>query len=172
MALFAEGILKLHWDQTVPVNLAHLAKNMGIGVALSDTLAPCALIDISVDNKARITIGTRHSVMLQRYAVAQALGHRALHHLRPGQGRPIEVPDHFGVDHSQRQSSEAHQFALALLIPAAVLRYSVCEVRTGTLQELAHLFHVPPLLVKQRLADLDLRLAVPLALQVDRWELE
>ena len=172
MALFAEGILKLHWDQTVPVNLAHIAKNMGIVVALSEALAPCASIDIGSDNKARITIGTQHPVIHQRYAVAQALGHRALHHLRPGSGRLIVVANDFGTDHSQRQNSEAHQFALALLMPASVLRYSVCEVRMGTLQELAHLFHVPPLLVKQRLADLDLRLAVPLALQVDRWELE
>ena len=172
MALFAEGILKLHWDQTVPVNLAHIAKNMGIVVSLSEVLAACACIDIGADNKARITIGTQHSMVHQRYAVAQALGHRALHHLRPGGKRSIEVSDNFGVDHGQRQDSEANQFALALLIPAAVLRYSVCDVHLGTLQELAHLFQVPPILVKQRLADLDLQLALPLARQVDRLALD
>lgn len=47
MALFAEGILKLHWDQTVPVNLARIAKKMGVAVTLSETLEPCACIDIS-----------------------------------------------------------------------------------------------------------------------------
>ena len=168
MALFAEGILKLHWNQTVPVNLAHIAKGMGIVVALSKSLGPCASLHIGSDNKARITIGTQHPVVHQRYAVAQALGHRALHHLRPGSGRLIQVSDNFGVDHGQRLDSEANLFALALLIPAAVLRYSVRDVQMGTLQELAHLFQVPPILVKQRLADLDLRLAVPLALQLDR----
>lgn len=172
MALFAEGILKLHWDQTVPVNLAHIAKNMGIVVALSESLAPCARIDIGADNKARITIGTQHPMVHQRYAVAQALGHRALHHLRPGSGRLIEVSGNFGVDHGQRQDSEANQFALALLMPVAVLRYSVRDVQVRTLQELAHLFQVPPILVKQRLADLDLQLAVPLALQLDRLALD
>lgn len=172
MALFAEGILKLHWDQSVPVNLARIAKKMGIAVALSDAAAPCVCLDISADNQARITIGSQHPVVHQRYGVAQALGHRALHHLRPGTRRAIEVPDNFGVDHSQRLASEAHQFALALLMPAAVLHYSVRDVRLGQLQELAHLFQVPPLLVKQRLADLDLQLAQPLALQVNRLLLE
>ena len=172
MALFAEGILKLYWNQTVPVNLAHIAKSMGIVVTLSESLVPCASIDIGADNKARITIGTRYSVIHQRYAVAQALGHRALHHLRPGTGRLIEVRDNFGVDHNQRQDSDANLFALALLIPAAALHYSVRDVRMGTLQELAHLFQVPPILVKQRLADLDLQLALPLALQVDRLAMD
>ena len=172
MALFAEGILKLHWDQSVPVNLARIAKNMGMAVALSDSLAQCVSLDISPSNQARITIGTQHPVIHQRYAVAQALGHRALHHVRPGSVRLIEVPHNFGVDHSQRLASEAHQFALALLIPAAVLQYSVRDVRLGQLQELAHLFQVPPIFVKQRLADLDLKLPLSLALQVNRLLLE
>ncbi|MDD2711879.1 MAG: ImmA/IrrE family metallo-endopeptidase [Simplicispira sp.] len=172
MALFAEGILKLHWDQSVPVNLARIAKKMGIVVALSDSLVPCVCLDISASNQARITINTQRPVIHQRYAVAQALGHRALHHVRPGMERLIEVPENFAVDHSQRLTSEAHQFALALLIPAAVLQYSVRDMRLGQLHELAHLFQVPPLLVKQRLADLDLQLARPLALQVNRLLLE
>lgn len=172
MALFAEGILKLHWDQSVPVNLARIAKKMGIVVALSDSLAPCVCLDISASNQARITISTQRPVVHQRYGVAQALGHRALHHVRPGTERLIEVPDDFRVDHSQRLASEAHQFALALLIPAAVLHYSVRDMRLKQLQELAHLFQVPPLLVKQRLADLDLCLAPSLALQVNRLLLE
>lgn len=172
MALFAEGILKLHWDQSVPVNLARIAKKMGVAVALSDTLEPCACIDISASNQARITIGTRHPLLHQRYGVAQALGHRALHHLRPGTGLLLQVPEDFRVDHSQRIQSEAHQFALALLIPASALQYSVRDMRIGQLQELAHLFHVPPIFIKQRLADLDLCLAKSLALQVNRWLLE
>ena len=109
MALFAEGILKLHWDQSVPVNLARIAKKMGVAVALSDSLEACVCIDISAHNHARITIGTRHPLLSQRYGVAQAL---------------------------------------------------------------AHLFHVPPSFIKQRLADLDLRLAKTLALQVNRLLLE
>jgi hypothetical protein len=172
MALFAEGVLKLHWDQSVPVNLARIAKKMGVAVALSETLEPCVCIDVNASNQARITIGTRHPLLRQRYGVAQALGHRALHHLRPGTGLLLHIPDDFGVDHSQRIHSEAHQFALALMIPASVLAYSVCDMRVGDLQALAHLFHVPPSFIKQRLADLDLRLAKPLTLQVNRLLLE
>lgn len=172
MALFAEGILKLHWDQSVPVNLARIAKKMGVAVALSESLQPCACVNVSANNQARITIGTRHPLLHQRYAVAQALGHRALHHLRPGTGLVLHIPEDFKADHSQRIFSEAHQFALALLIPASVLAYSVCDMRVGDLQALAHLFHVPPSFIKQRLADLDLRLARPLTLQVNRLLLE
>ena len=95
MALFAEGILKLHWDQSVPVNLARIAKKMGVAVALSDSLEACVCIDISAHNHARITIGTRHPLLRQRYGVAQALGHRALHHLRPGTGLVLHVPGDF-----------------------------------------------------------------------------
>lgn len=176
MALFAEGILNLYWDQSVPVNLARIAKKMGIAIVLSDTLAECASLDISPHNLARITIGTRHPVIHQRYAVAQALGHRALHHLRPGTHRLIAVQDNFAVDHTQRNDSEANEFALGLLVPAPVLRYSVQAIGPRPqpevqLQELAHVFNVPPLLIKQRLADLDLRLPQPLALQVNRMEL-
>ena len=172
MALFAEGILKLHWDQSVPVNLARIAKKMGVAVALSDSLEACVCIDISAHNHARITIGTRHPLLSQRYGVAQALGHRALHHLRPGTGLVLQVPEDFKADHSQRIHSEAHQFALALLIPASALHYSVREMRASQLQELAHVFHVPPSFIKQRLADLDLHLPQPLALQVNWLRLE
>ena len=172
MALFAEGILKLHWDQSVPVNLARIAKKMGVAVTLSATLEPGVCINISASNHARITIGTRHPLLHQRYGVAQALGHRALHHLRPGTGLVLHIPDDFKADHSQRIHSEAHQFALALLIPAAALQYSVREMRVGDLQALAHLFHVPPSFIKQRLADLDLHLPKSLALQVNRLLLE
>ena len=172
MALFAEGILKLHWDQSVPVNLARIAKKMGVAVALSEALEPCACIDISASNHARITIGTRHPLLQQRYSVATALGHRALHHLRPGTGLLLQVSDDFKADHSQRIHSEAHQFALALLIPASALHDSLGQMRIGELQTLAQRFHVPPSFIKQRLADLDLQLPKPLALQVNRWLLE
>ena len=75
MSLFAEGILNTHWDQSVPVNLAHIAKAMGIAVAVGDTGAACAVLDISRQRKARITINATHSFMRQRYGVAHAMGH-------------------------------------------------------------------------------------------------
>lgn len=56
MALLAEGILKLHWDQTVPVNVAHIVKQMGVGLQLQDTLATNAQLTITPDNRATITL--------------------------------------------------------------------------------------------------------------------
>ncbi|MDD2546033.1 MAG: ImmA/IrrE family metallo-endopeptidase [Burkholderiaceae bacterium] len=167
MALFAEGILKLHWDQSVPVNLARIAKGMGIVVVLSEDLEPCARLEISPQNKARLVIGKRQSSIRQRYGVAHAMGHLALHHLRPGGQRLIDVADNFGVDQDSRIDSEANQFALGLLMPSQVLEYCVRDMGMANLQELAELFDVAPILVKQRLADLDIRLHPPLAQPLD-----
>ncbi|MBY0455519.1 MAG: ImmA/IrrE family metallo-endopeptidase [Burkholderiaceae bacterium] len=161
MALFAEGILNLYWDRSVPVNLAHIAKKMGVTVVLSDSLPECARIDISPDNKARILIGKQQPLVRQRYGVAHALGHRALHHLRPGTQRLIEVSDNFHANHQSRIDSEANQFALALLIPSQALLDCVQQQRMSYLQGLADHFNVVPILIKQRLADLNLRLELP-----------
>lgn len=170
MAMFAEGILKLHWDQSVPVNLARIARSMGVVVRLSDTLQACAQLEISLQNQARITLGKQQSVVRQRYGVAHALGHVALHHLRPGHQRLIDVRENFGVDTDQRNETEANQFALALLIPSDVLRQRVGELRMANLDDLARLFEVAPILVKQRMADLSLHFNRPLALQRDPYD--
>lgn len=170
MAMFAEGILKLHWDESVPVNLARIARRMGIAVRLSDTLQACAQIDISAKNEVRITIGKQQSIVRQRYGVAHAIGHVALHHLRPGHQRLIDVSDNFGVDANNRSQTEANQFALALLMPGDVLRQRVQTLRMADLDDLAHLFEVPAILVKQRMADLSLHFNRPLALQREPWD--
>ncbi len=165
MSLLAEGILKTHWDQSVPVNLAHIARGMGVAMALGSTGAACALLEISRENKARITIDASHPFMHQRYGVAHALGHLALHHLRPGMRREIVVSDSYHVDYHQRMDSEANDFALRLLVPTEVLQFTLQDGHAGSVEELAHLFEVPPILIKQRLADLGLRLPQPLARQ-------
>lgn len=165
MAMFAEGVLKLHWDQSVPVNLARIARRMEIAIRLSDSLQACALLDISPQNKARITIGKQQSVQRQRYGVAHAIGHVALHHLRPGHQRLIDVADNFGVDANNRTELEANQFALALLLPAPALAQLLENQPMAQLDDVAQRFEVPPILVKQRMADLSLHFQRPLALQ-------
>lgn len=152
MAIFAEGILKLHWDQSVPVNVAHIAQRMGVTVRQSDTLVACAHLQISAKNEPSLTLGQRHRPEIQRYATAQALGHVALHHLRPGLERNIVVADDFSLhDETSRPEREAHQFALRLLIPEPVLRYCVQDMEMLDLLELAHLFDVPTELMGWRL---------------------
>lgn len=163
MALIAQGILKAHWDQSVPVNLARIAKAMQLVVALGDTGGACAILDITPKRKASVTIGRKHPITLQRYAVAHAIAHLALHHLRPGMQRAIHISESFHANHDQPQDSEANDFALELLIPEPVLRYTLEGQHARTLQELAHLFEVPEILIKQRLADLNLPLPQPLA---------
>ncbi|WP_370680880.1 ImmA/IrrE family metallo-endopeptidase [Comamonas sp. GB3 AK4-5] len=167
MALLAEGILKTHWDQSVPVNLARIAKAMQLRVSLGDTGTACALLEVSGAHKACVTIGQSHPITRQRYGVAHAIAHLALHHLRPGMQRAICISDSYHADHNQRQDSEANDFALQLLLPETVLRYTVAGRHACSLQELAHLFEVPEILVKQRLADLDLALPKTLAQQLD-----
>lgn len=167
MALLAEGILKTHWDQSVPVNLARIAKAMQLVVALGDTGQACAVLEISPQRRARVTIGQQHPITRQRYGVAHAIAHLALHHLRPGMQRAICISGTFHVDHNQRQDSEANDFALQLLMPEQVLRYTLESTQARTLAELAHLFEVPSILIKQRLADLDLHMPKALAQQLD-----
>lgn len=167
MALLAEGILKTHWDQSVPVNLARIAKAMKLVVTLGDTGTACAVLEISAQRKARVTIGQQHPIARQRYGVAHAIAHLALHHLRPGMRREICVSDSYHADHDQRQDSEANDFALRLLMPEAVLRYTVAEAQARSVHALAHLFEVPTILIKQRLADLDLQVPLRLSQQLD-----
>lgn len=165
MALLAEGILKTHWDQTIPVNLARIAKGMGVTIQPPSTAQASALLEFQADQRWRITLPQQGSTMHQRYAVAHALAHVALHHLRPGMARRIEVGEDFRIDHGVRLNSEANDFALQLLIPQAALHYALHTMQARNHAELAHLFEVPELLIKQRMADLNLELRQPLALQ-------
>lgn len=163
MALLAEGILKTHWDQTIPVNLARIAKSMGVTIRLQSTVDCAALLEFQADLRWRITLPQHDSTMHQRYAVAHALAHVALHHLRPGMARRIEVSEDFRIDHAVRLNSEANDFALQLLIPQPALHYALHTMQARNHLELAHLFEVPELLIKQRMADLNLELRQPLA---------
>lgn len=166
MTLLAEGILKTHWDQSVPVNLAHIAKAMQLVVAFAQLEDCCALLEICEQRKQRVLLDQRHPLQLQRYGVAHALGHLALHHLRPGMKHRIRVSSSYHVDIEQRMDREANDFALRLLIPEAVLRFSLDTGQVCDLNEVAHLFEVAPILIKQRMADLDLQWPQPLARQL------
>lgn len=171
MALLAEGILKTHWDQTVPVNLARIAKGMGLAVRLGETGDACAILEITAQRKARVIIDRTHPITRQRYGVAHALAHLALHHLRPGMRHRIRISDTYHANHSLRQDSEANDFALRLLMPEEALRYSVEQRHARTAEEVAHLFDVPEMLVKQRMADLDLYFPKTLAQQLNPTEI-
>ncbi|MFC4621904.1 ImmA/IrrE family metallo-endopeptidase [Comamonas nitrativorans] len=156
MTLLAEGVLRTYWDQTVPVNLAHIAKAMQITVALSELGSACARVELPPQRKPRIVIDRSQPLERQRYGVAHALGHLALHHLRPGGAHTIEVSDSYHCDVQLRIDSEANDFALRLLMPEQALRESLHDLQLGQLEQLALLFQVAPILIKQRMADLDL----------------
>lgn len=159
MALLAEGILKLHWDQTVPVNVAHILKQMGVRLQLQNNLAYSALLSISSDNQPRIVLNQQLPNVHQRYVVAHALAHVALHHLRPGREQPIHIGSDFRLDFSQHHTAEANDFALRLLMPEPALRFAVEDMQARNENEIASVFAVPPLFVKQRLSELGLALS-------------
>lgn len=165
MALLAEGILKLHWDQTIPVNVAHIVKQMGVRLQLQADLPCSARLSLSRKNQAHIALSQQLPHMLQRYVVAHALAHVALHHLRPGMCQTIHISPDFRLDFNQRHMAEANDFALCLLMPDAALRYAVQTMQARNEEELAHVFAVPALFVKQRLAELGLALPRALARQ-------
>lgn len=156
MVLLAEGILKLHWNQTVPVNVAHIVKKMGVRLQLHNDLASSAALSIDLHNQAHIQLKKQLPHVHQRYVVAHALAHVALHHLRPGMSQAIHISEDFRLDFGLCHMLEANDFALRLLIPEAALRYAVDAMQARNAEELAHTFSVPPLFVKQRMAELDL----------------
>lgn len=159
MALLAEGILKLHWDQTVPVNVAHIVKQMGVRLQLQDDLPGSALLSIDRHNQAHIGLHQALPHVHQRYVVAHALAHVALHHLRPGMSQLIHISEDFRLDFSLRHMLEANDFALRLLMPEGALHYAVNTMQARDAPEVAHVFAVPELLVKQRMAELGLAFA-------------
>ena len=159
MALLAEGILKLHWDQTVPVNVAHILKQMGVRLQLQNNLAYSALLSISSDNQAHIVLSQQLPTVHQRYVVAHALAHVALHHLRPGMSQVIHISEDFRLDFNQRHMQEANDFALRLLMPEPALRYAIEDMQARDENEIADVFAVPSLFVKQRLSELGLALS-------------
>lgn len=156
MALLAEGILKLHWNQTVPVNVAHIVKQMGVRLQLQQDLPCSAALSIDVRNRAHITLHQQLPHIHQRYVVAHALAHVALHHLRPGMSQLIHISEDFRLDFRQRQMLEANDFALRLLMPEAALRYTINTMQARDAAEAAHVFAVPALFVKQRMSELQL----------------
>ena len=159
MALLAEGILKLHWDQSVPVNVARIVKQMGVQLQLQSDLPCSATLTITGNNQAQITLNPHLPHVHQRYVVAHALGHVALHHLRPGMTQALYIGADFRLDFGLRHEAQANDFALRLLLPEAAMRYAVATMQARDAQELAHVFAVPALFVKQRMADLHLQFA-------------
>lgn len=172
MALLAEGILKLHWDQTVPVNVAHIVKKMGVRLLLEPGLEACALLRISASNQAQIRLSQSLPHVHQRYVVAHALAHVALHHLRPGMAQAIHISQDFRLDFTQRHMTEANDFALRLLMPEPALQYAIHTMQARDVEELAHAFAVPALFVKQRMAELQLVLARPVPRQYQGFTID
>lgn len=174
MALLAEGILKLHWNQVVPVNVAHIVKQMGVRLHIAPNTPYSARLSITPTNQACISLNQSLPHVHQRYVVAHALAHVALHHLRPGMTQSIHISEDFRLDFTQRHMAEANDFALRLLMPEPALRYALEAMQARDLEELSHVFAVPTLFVKQRLIELDLPLphppqprARPLVIDVD-----
>ncbi len=129
MALLAEGILKLHWDQTVPVNIAHIVKSMGVRLSLEDSVPCSARLSITAGNHAQLQLSRQLPHLHQRYVVAHALAHVALHHLRPGMQRELHLSEDFRLDFGVPHNLEANDFALRLLMPEPALRYAVEQMR-------------------------------------------
>jgi hypothetical protein len=108
----------------------------------------------------------------QRYVVAHALAHVALHHLRPGMAQAIHISQDFRLDFTQRHMTEANDFALRLLMPEPALQYAIHTMQARDVEELAHAFAVPALFVKQRMAELQLVLARPVPRQYQGFTID
>ena len=68
--------------------------------------------------------------------------------------------------------TEANDFALRLLMPEAALRYALEGMHARDVEELAHVFAVPGLFIKQRLIDLGLPLPRPAGRRTAGWVID
>ncbi len=145
MTLLAEGILKLHCGSIGARQLGTHRQGDAPGGGPGQAARRLrAAGDFAAAQGARIARSPPPAEERQRYGVAHALGHLALHHLRPACSTVLFVSDHYHVDVEQRIDSEANDFALRLLIPEQVLRFGLDSAQACSLDELAHLFEWRP----------------------------
>lgn len=114
-----EDFIDRHWDGEVPVRLAVIARGLDI-TPLGIVTAPYVA---KTDFDARtVTINLEAGSLRKRFALAHAIGHFALGHLKAGQTH-TDYPSAYGAQaHIHYCDRSANAFALALLMPRLALR--------------------------------------------------
>lgn len=145
-------------QQSIPVNLEALARNLGLRVAY-EPLDPEVSGYIHRSGDAwEIVVNSRHAPTRQRFTLAHEIGHYIYHRDRLGDGtndtrayRADESVAYYNSAIAREHEREANRFAAGLLMPAARVAHVSRTTKLNDPASLAPLFGVSPTAMEIRL---------------------
>ncbi len=152
----ARQVLQKHWDGSLPVNLLHIAKSMGVGVFKSETLDTIGQVSLDGAGNYKIVIDPNQSKPRRRFTVAHELGHIALGHLRPGETLFRDGVEQFFATTKDPREVAANKFAAQLLMPAELVKTAFEKMPDMSVQRGAEIFGVSEAAMGYRLINLGL----------------
>lgn len=145
----AQDILNSHWDGTVPVPVAAIARALGIQVSVADIPNPCNLE--FKDAYWSAILRKEDSAIRQRFALAHGVG-RIVAYDGAAPVSPVDIPaTDFSTQATDWNIRKANAFALELLAPKRVLLYAINTGKMRTLEDLAATFQISQVAMVQRL---------------------
>ncbi|MCG8529852.1 MAG: ImmA/IrrE family metallo-endopeptidase [Desulfovibrionales bacterium] len=146
----ARDVLRLHWDNSLPVDLIGIANRLGVVTfASSDLTSSGHYTPAKEGQRALIEYNAHEHPVRQRFTIAHELGHHVLHN---GE-RDRELPCDFTMGGSQEER-EANQFAAELLMPEDAVNVLVRIKNVVAVPELAKIFGVSYSAMRWRLHNL------------------
>lgn len=117
-----EDFISRHWDESIPVNLTVFADSMQIGI---HPVLEADYVALSEYDTRKVWVNVHAPTLAKRFAVAHALGHFALGHLKAGEIH-ADRKESYNDKRARYVDRQANRFALELLIPAAEIEL-LCE---------------------------------------------
>ncbi len=152
----AAEVLEEHWDGSLPVGLAHIAKSMGIGLYKRENSNVIGEASLDAEGNYRIIIDPSQSKPRRRFTVAHEIGHVALGHLRPGDVLFRDTVEHLFSSNRDSREVEANKFAAELLMPAELVSTAFEKIPDFSVRKGAEIFAVSEAAMGYRLINLGL----------------
>jgi Zn-dependent peptidase ImmA (M78 family) len=152
MSSVDERILSKYWDLKAPVDVLGIASKMGIHVETAPS-SEQTVSSVDQHGDRRIILADGMSLLRQRFAIAHALGHHVLGHVRIGNPVADDVRCYSeGVD--DQHERDANDFALKVMAPRIALVGLVQNRGIVDIRRLSDLLLVSEVGIVQRLRDL------------------
>ena len=145
----AKEILRMYWDEIVPVSPRAIAERMSVRVIADPDLT---FDDLSGQfeyegDYPTIRYNPYEPIVRQRFTIAHELGHFVL-----GHGSRFRDPkQNFSSTNFDRKEVAANKFAAALLMPRELVRSLIMEEDIKTVHELAAKLNVSEVAMKYQL---------------------
>ena len=125
----AETLIERLDIRNAPVDVAFIAKTLGLQVVYNDLGEDVSGLLVTKDSKAAICVRESEPLVRQRFTIAHEIGHFVLRH-QFEEGEHVHVDEGFKVTARSNTRTighdpmevEANQFAAALLMPSVLLR--------------------------------------------------